>query len=177
MGSCWVRCPVEAAKNLVATPHITVGWSKCRIVLFPSRGLQCYRCLEAGHVQQRCTGTVDRSRCCYRCGGMGHLAKDCQARAECPACRTLGRPAGHRIGGQGCTAARGAKGRKGGPKPSGPPPPGERPPASAAAAARAPDAVADVEMAVTPETPSPAPGQAVAASTVDAATGGDDVNE
>ncbi|KYQ51986.1 hypothetical protein ALC60_08904 [Trachymyrmex zeteki] len=68
LGSAWVRCPAEAAKKLMATPRVTVGWSTCRLTLLPARGLQCYRCLEAGHVQQRCTSTTDRSGCCFRCG-------------------------------------------------------------------------------------------------------------
>ncbi|XP_018300688.1 uncharacterized protein [Mycetomoellerius zeteki] len=44
--TAWVRCPVVAAKRLVATPRVRVGWSTC-LALLPARGLQCYRCLEA----------------------------------------------------------------------------------------------------------------------------------
>ncbi|KYQ52276.1 hypothetical protein ALC60_08611 [Trachymyrmex zeteki] len=122
LGFAWVRCPVEAAKRMMATPRVTVGWSTCRLTLLPARGLQSFRCLEAGHVQQRCTSTVDRSGCCFRCGGIGHAANQCREKADCPACRTLGRPSGHRIGGGGCTAA--VKKKKGGARsPAVPPPP------------------------------------------------------
>ena len=155
LGTCWVRCPVEAAKQLVAASKVVVGWSSCRVALLPARGLQCYRCLEAGHVQQNCTSTIDRSGLCYRCGGIGHAARDCRGKADCPACRALGRPSGHRIGGAGCTAGK-AKGRKGGPKPSGPPTAvAGKPPAAATTSTEVASAVtvADVEMAVVGETP------------------------
>ena len=158
LGTCWVRCPVEAAKQLVAASRVKVGWSSCRVALLPARSLQCFRCLEAGHVQAKCASTVDRSGCCYRCGGIGHAARECRAKVDCPACRELGRPSGHRIGGAGCAAAK-AKGRKGGQKPSGPlTAVAGQPPAAAVTTAGTTSAVimAEVEMAVVEETPSAA---------------------
>ena len=155
LGTCWVRCPVEAAKQLVAASRVKVGWSSCRVALLPARSLQCFRCLEAGHVQAKCTSTVDRSGCCYRCGGIDHAARECRAKVDCPACRELGRPSGHRIGGAGCAAAK-AKGKKGGQKPSGPlTAVAGQPPAAAATTAETTSAVtvADIEMAVVEESP------------------------
>ncbi|KAG5323080.1 PO11 protein, partial [Pseudoatta argentina] len=80
LGTCWARCPVEAAKQLVAASRVKVELSSCRVTLLPARSLQCFRCLEAGHVQQKCTSTVDRSGCCYQCGGIGHAARECRAK-------------------------------------------------------------------------------------------------
>ena len=48
---CWAKCPIEAAKKLLAASRVRVGWSSCKVALLPARGLQCYRCLETGHVQ------------------------------------------------------------------------------------------------------------------------------
>ena len=71
LGSCWIRCPIDAGKNLVAVQRITVGWSSCKVLLH-ALGFQCYKCLEGGHVQSKCTSPVDRSGCCYRCGAIDH---------------------------------------------------------------------------------------------------------
>ena len=59
LGSCWAKCPVDAGKRLVAAQRIIVEWSNYKLALLPARGLQCYKCLEAGHVQ---SNLVDRSR-------------------------------------------------------------------------------------------------------------------
>ena len=104
LGTCWVRCPVKAGKAILATPRIRVGWSSCRAILLPSRGLQCHKCLATGHVQAKCSSPIDRSGCCYRCGGIGHLAKNCINKAGCPVCKDAGKPAEHRIGAKGCLA-------------------------------------------------------------------------
>ncbi|XP_018371321.1 PREDICTED: uncharacterized protein LOC108766488 [Trachymyrmex cornetzi] len=146
LGSCWAKCPVAATRAILATPRILVGWSSCRAVLLPCRGLQCFKCLEPGHVQAHCTSAVTRTGCCYRCGGLGHLTKNREAEgARCPACEALGRPHRHRIGGSACTAAK--KGKKGGKsKPSSLPKTGEQPPVSATT-------VAEVEMAAAEERP------------------------
>ncbi|KYN20638.1 hypothetical protein ALC57_07006, partial [Trachymyrmex cornetzi] len=102
LGSCWAKCPVAATA-------------------LPSRGLQCFKCLEPGHVQAHCTSAVTRTGRCYLCEGLGHLAKNCEAEeARCPACEALGRPHRHRIGGGACTAVK--KGKKGGQKQAQQPP-------------------------------------------------------
>ncbi|XP_039303415.1 uncharacterized protein LOC120357318 [Solenopsis invicta] len=72
MGTCWVRCPMGAGKAVLAAPRLKVGWSSCRAVLLPPRGLQCFRCFANGHTQANCSSQVDRSGCCYRCGNPGH---------------------------------------------------------------------------------------------------------
>ncbi|XP_039303454.1 uncharacterized protein LOC120357348 [Solenopsis invicta] len=98
LGTCWLRCPVRAGKALLAAPRFRVGWSSCRATLLPSRGLQCYRCLAAGHTQAGCSNQVDRTGCCYRCGGIGHQASTCANKACCPVCLDKGKSADHRVG-------------------------------------------------------------------------------
>ncbi|EGI62124.1 hypothetical protein G5I_09569 [Acromyrmex echinatior] len=159
LGTCWVRCPVEAAKQLVAASKVRVGWSSCKVALLPARNLQCYRCLEVGHVQQKCPSTVDRSGMCYRCGGIDHAARDCRGKTDCPTCHALGRPSGHRIGDAECAAGK-AKNKRGGRSPVVPPQPRcrEADPRGGSGDHRKPSIteVADVEMAVVEETSSAA---------------------
>lgn len=68
--------------------------------------LQCFRCLEGGHVRDQCKSETDRSRRCYRCGKEGHKAQQCDDAPKCPVCADLGRPANHRAGNKACTSAR-----------------------------------------------------------------------
>ena len=87
--------------------------------------------------------------------GASATRRESAAKVDCPACRELGRPSGHRIGGAGCAAAK-AKGKKGGQKPSGLlTAVAGQPPAAAATTAETTSAVtvADIEMPVVEESP------------------------
>lgn len=75
-----------------------------RVQILEARPLQCFRCLEGGHVRATCGG-VDRSTRCYRCGDLGHKAQNCSAQLCCPVCTDLGRPANHRAGSRVCAPA------------------------------------------------------------------------
>lgn len=104
MGTFWVRCPVAVANKMVAAKKLRVGWVNTRVEALEPRLLQCYRCLEKGHVQAQCRGGTDRAACCYRCGKEGHIARDCRSAAKCPLCASLRRPDGHKAGSRACTA-------------------------------------------------------------------------
>ncbi|XP_061729131.1 uncharacterized protein LOC133534053 [Cydia pomonella] len=113
-GSLWLSCPVIAAKKLVGTGRIKVGWISARVVLLESKPLRCYRCLEKGHVGAKCDRDVDRSDLCYRCGMQGHKARECTAEASCAICKASGKPAGHSIGAKGCQGGKSNGAKKGG---------------------------------------------------------------
>nr|XP_033199245.1 uncharacterized protein LOC117161655 [Bombus vancouverensis nearcticus] len=103
LGSAWIRCPVAGARKLAQAGKIALGWSTARVTAIPKRPLQCFRCLELGHVRATCVSTVDRGHLCYRCGGSGHRARGCPASApKCPLCESLGAPSNHRMGGAAC---------------------------------------------------------------------------
>ncbi|CAK9820202.1 hypothetical protein ANTQUA_LOCUS10541 [Anthophora quadrimaculata] len=104
LGTLWVSCPLLAANTVAKAGRIRVGWASARVEVLAARPLQCYRCLQVGHVRQRCTGDVDRSGRCYNCGASGHTAGKCPAETpNCPLCADLGRPAGHRLGSKACS--------------------------------------------------------------------------
>ncbi|XP_071577727.1 uncharacterized protein [Temnothorax nylanderi] len=96
--SIWVRCPVAAANLIARNNRLLVGWLSARVQLLEQRSLQCFRCLEGGHVRATWTSSMDRSTRCYRCGEAGHRAQDCTATPKCPVCTDKGLPAGHRAG-------------------------------------------------------------------------------
>lgn len=107
LGSLWLRCPITAARKVAVAGRLTVGWTTVKVEALAARPLQCYRCLEAGHVKSQCKAGVDRSRRCYACGEEGHRAGGCGAeKLKCPLCSDLGRPATHRLGAKACSAAR-----------------------------------------------------------------------
>lgn len=100
--TAWIRCPLATAKRVAGKDR--VGFLLVRVDQLDSRLLQCFKCLERGHVRQHCGSVADRSRCCYKCGIEGHLVQACTAPPNCPVCSDLGRPARHRVGGPVCTA-------------------------------------------------------------------------
>ncbi|XP_060810132.1 uncharacterized protein LOC132904230 [Amyelois transitella] len=102
--TAWVRCPIAAAKRLTANgTRLLVGWVSAQVKLLPARPMQCFRCLETGHVSQRCTAESDRSLLCYRCGEPGHKAAACNAAPKCILCAGAGKPTGHRVGSKACS--------------------------------------------------------------------------
>lgn len=120
-GTVWAQCPIPAANKLVSSGRIRIGWTSSRVEMLPARQLQCFRCLERGHVQANCVNGVDRSDACYRCGQTGHRAAECVEKPSCMLCLAAGRPSTHRLGGAACGAPPVKKKRKGGKKGSGVP--------------------------------------------------------
>ncbi|XP_020296812.1 uncharacterized protein LOC109861534 [Pseudomyrmex gracilis] len=117
MGSAWLRCPEAVATRLGAVGQLRVGWSSARVVPLEVRRLQCYKCLEFGHVRQSCRNEVDRTRTCFRCGkDAGHTARTCTAPVRCVLCDSRGLSTGHRMGGPSCPSR--LKGKNGKRNPS-----------------------------------------------------------
>ncbi|KMQ83300.1 gag-like protein, partial [Lasius niger] len=68
LGSIWVQCPASAAKKVVGSSPIPIGWIRARVEALEARPLQCFGCLGVGHTRAQCKEEVDRSGLCYRCG-------------------------------------------------------------------------------------------------------------
>jgi hypothetical protein len=96
--------PRGSSARKLARGKVALGWSKAKAIAIPTRPLQCYKCLELGHVRAACVFAVDRGHLCSRCGGSEHCARrDPAATPKCPLCESLEAPAGHRMGGAECT--------------------------------------------------------------------------
>ncbi|KOB70943.1 putative 50 kDa protein in type I retrotransposable element R1DM [Operophtera brumata] len=103
LGTVWVRCPLVSVRKLAAAKHVVVGWVSARVDYLTSMPLQCFRCIEYGHVRSMCQGTVDRSTLCYACGKPGHRASQCTDPHRCLLCLDKGCKADHRMGSKKCT--------------------------------------------------------------------------
>ncbi|XP_039312408.1 uncharacterized protein LOC120359335 [Solenopsis invicta] len=62
----WARVPKAAALKAAKSGRLRVGWTMARVELLEARPMQCHRCLEVGHVRNKCPSEVDRSGLCYR---------------------------------------------------------------------------------------------------------------
>ncbi|XP_018358553.1 PREDICTED: RNA-directed DNA polymerase from mobile element jockey-like [Trachymyrmex cornetzi] len=102
MGTLWVRCPLAAANKITRSRRIKIGWTMVRVELLPERPIQCFRCLEPGHVRNQCRSENDRARSCYRCGQNGHMARECMFPVHCIICAERNVRADHRMGGPVC---------------------------------------------------------------------------
>ncbi|EFN81747.1 hypothetical protein EAI_02685, partial [Harpegnathos saltator] len=69
--SLWVQYPLLAAKKVAEKGSITIGLTQAKVEMLQARPMQCFRCLEKGHVQINCTNNISRRGNCYRCGEPG----------------------------------------------------------------------------------------------------------
>lgn len=110
LGTVWVKCPLATVKKLTVRARLLIGWSSARIEALENRPLRCFRCLEKGHVGQRCPNGVDQSYRCYTCGERDHRAKECNATSpKCSLCSDLGRSSAHRLGTKECCPTKNGK--------------------------------------------------------------------
>lgn len=108
MATAWIRCPTSTANRMMEEGGVKIGWVKAKVTLLRARPLQCYKCMQFGHVRQYCNGQEDNTNRCYRCGENGHKAARCGARSpKCYLCEKRGRNSEHRMGGPACFEARG----------------------------------------------------------------------
>ncbi|XP_026824711.1 uncharacterized protein LOC113561756 [Ooceraea biroi] len=102
-GIIWVLCPLEVATEVVRIGRIRIGWTSARVEMIEARPIRCFKCLEAGHVRERCTSEIDRMGACFKCGENNHKAAECTNKPHCPACKRNGKDVNHRIGSLICT--------------------------------------------------------------------------
>ncbi|KAL0111284.1 hypothetical protein PUN28_012887 [Cardiocondyla obscurior] len=99
-----LKCPVAVANQLIEKKRIQIGWVSARIEALPARPLQCFRCLQKGHVRENCNSPIDRSNSCFRCGETNHTAVTCKNLPKCLICEELKKPFRHKMGGPACNA-------------------------------------------------------------------------
>lgn len=103
LGTVLVRCPVLAAKKIVARGRLLVGWVSAQVRLLEQRPLRCFRCFRNGHVSAQCQAETDRSKSCFNCCEEGHKAAQCAAPPHCAECAASGKSSFHRISSKACT--------------------------------------------------------------------------
>ncbi|KYN12748.1 hypothetical protein ALC57_15073 [Trachymyrmex cornetzi] len=111
LGTLWVRCPLAVANKITKNKRLRIGWTMVRVELLLERAIQCFRCLETGHVRNQCRSEQDRGTTCYRCGQDGHVARGCLAPANCIICAERNLKADHRMGGLACKPSIKKKGK------------------------------------------------------------------
>ncbi|XP_026830882.1 uncharacterized protein LOC113563436 [Ooceraea biroi] len=94
----WVLCPLKVAMEATKSGKIKIGWTNARIEMLQARPIRCFRCMESGHVRDKCTNEIDRTGMCFKCGVTGHKAANCANRPHCPICEKRGQDANHRMG-------------------------------------------------------------------------------
>lgn len=106
LGTMWAKCPLIPANRVAETGKIQILWSMVRAEILADRSLQCFKCLEGGHVAIRCPNNIDRNNKCYRCGETGHRAQGCTNEVHCLLCAEYKLPTRHKVGSKACQAAK-----------------------------------------------------------------------
>jgi hypothetical protein len=87
LGAAYVKCLVAGVRELAQTGKVALGWSTARVVAIPKRPLQCYKCLELGHVRVTCVSTAERGHLCYRCAEVTLCKRMSRLRTQMPPVR------------------------------------------------------------------------------------------
>ncbi|XP_037814629.1 uncharacterized protein LOC119605529 [Lucilia sericata] len=83
-----VQIQEDAAAILLRNNKIRIGWVMCR-VRKKDKAIQCFKCLDQGHMAKSCNG-VDRTNICRKCCNSGHKFKDCKEEMRCIICQEEG---------------------------------------------------------------------------------------
>lgn len=100
VGSVIIHMPMEEALVLTNRRDILIGLTRVRVIALEPRRIQCFRCLQFGHIRSECKSQEDRSGLCYNCGRSGHKATKCTGEANCPICGPDVKK--HRMGSKSC---------------------------------------------------------------------------
>lgn len=112
-----VQCPARIVLKIKEQGEsITIGWSKVKVEVLKPRPIQCFRCLAAGHIFQRCPSSVDRRDDCRKCDQRGHFAKWCNNPVNCPVCEERRKPCKHKAGSVNCPPIPPIRGRRDSPQ-------------------------------------------------------------
>ncbi|EFN79301.1 hypothetical protein EAI_12364, partial [Harpegnathos saltator] len=77
LGSVCVQYPTAAARRIVDGKRLMVSWVSARVEALGPKPLQCFWCLEMGHIRNRRTAPVNSGDRCYRCGAVRPWAAAC----------------------------------------------------------------------------------------------------
>ncbi|RLU23203.1 hypothetical protein DMN91_003406 [Ooceraea biroi] len=102
LGTVWIRLPMRAAWSVSRKKSVRIGWNVVGVTILEKRPVQCYKCLEYGHVQSKCVSNVVRSDKCYKCGKTGHIARVCDSESRCMLCGDKWIDDKHRMGDRNC---------------------------------------------------------------------------
>ena len=81
-----ISVQAKEAPKYLEMGKVRIGWTICRIKE-KHQLVQCYKCLQYGHIARYCKNEKDMSKLCFRCGCTQHKAKDCSAEPRCLLCK------------------------------------------------------------------------------------------
>lgn len=101
-GVALVKCPVLAAKVIVESGKLLVGWSSARVRALEPLPMRCFKCMAIGHTRKTCPSETDRSLLCFGCAAPGHKVRECTDAPKCAICAELKLPSDHIMGSRTC---------------------------------------------------------------------------
>ena len=77
-----LKLPAQAAEKLLEKQTMRVNSSNV-LVREVMRPTKCFKCWQYGHILNKCTSEIDRSKCCIYCREEGRKAEKCTATPCC----------------------------------------------------------------------------------------------